>query len=504
MNLLRRSLLGLLIAMGLARLLGYLAYAAASLPSPMEAFHLEAKMVLLANRAELGVTLYPSWRDYPHVSNFFGPVYFGLVGLVGRAFEAEIPDLFAIGRGISFGSGLLTSMILGVVVARRAGARAGLAGALLSLGAAPMFGFSVMVRPDLLAELLGISGFFLAGHKALGGRVAGGLLLALAALTKQTTVVFLMAAVLSSIFEHEWRRGLRLAIGVGGLLLIAVLGVTLAIEPNFASGLTGESKTPWELGSMTRNLTQVWKLAPDLLYFPILGLILWLSGASGVREVRPVVLTAILLASSLGLAAKRGADLNYDLSLRAAEALAVGALWQAWSLSTPGTRLRSGLLAIATLLGGASLIPGVIVAVAQARAGAAKAAFLEGPYGREVLGFYRELERKAVDPDFHLLTDSGLIDLYHGERAVFGDPWLFRMLAETGQLTPTLIRDRIDSGYYDLIVTTSELDRPTYDSYEFGLPKLLADRARVRYVRIGTRAGLFLYGRRPTTSPGPG
>ena len=159
-----------------------------------------------------------------------------------------------------------------------------------------------------------------------------------------------------------------------------------------------------------------------------------------------------------------------------------------------------------TLLGCATMVPGVLVAVSQALDERGKAAFLAGPYGQDIRGFYRDACEMARDPKSRLLTDSGLIDLYQGKRAAFGDPYLFRIMAETGQVDLSTMRERVDSQYYDLIVTTAELDRPSYDSYEFGLPMPLIERARVRYTRVGSRAGLFLYGRRPGSAhpPRPG
>ena len=495
MTLARGLIFGLLLAAGLARGAGYLAYAASSLPSPLEAFHLEAKMVLLAYRAGLGESLYPAWRDGPHVANFFGPAYFAAVGGLGRWAGVGVDGLFAIGRGVSFGSGLLTSLAVGVVAARGSGKFAGIVAGVLSLGAAPMFGFSVMVRPDLMAELLGVVGFFLAGRKGWAGEWVGGGLLVLAILTKQTAGVFLLAAALGWAAEGDWRRGLRLMAGCLAATLLVVAAATLTAEPNFARSLAGESKTPWEFGSWARTLGRAARLAPDLLFFPILGLVLWASGATGRREGRPALLAAVLLASSVGLAAKRGADLNYYLSLRVVEGLAVASLWRAWGAAK--SPARSATLAAGTLLGVLTLVPGSLYASSEALSARAKAAFLAGPYGRDVLGFYRELFALARMPGSRLLTDSGLIDLHHGRLADFGDPWLFRVLAETGQVDPGVMRNRVDSGYYDLIVTTSELDRPGYDVYEFGLPRAVVERARARYVRVDARGGLFLYGRRP-------
>ena len=121
----RRLLFGTLLVVGVVRMAGYFAYAVACLPSPLEVFHLEAKMVLLAYRVQVGAALYPEWRTYPHVANFFGPVYFVVVGLLGAATDADIPDLFRIGRGVTFASGLVTTLILGLVLGGRYGRGAG-------------------------------------------------------------------------------------------------------------------------------------------------------------------------------------------------------------------------------------------------------------------------------------------------------------------------------------------------------------------------------------------
>lgn len=489
----RRLIFGLLFALGLARAVGYLVYAITSLPSPLETFHLEAKMVLLAYRAELGETLYPDWRDHPHVSNFFGPCYFWAVGMIGAATQADIPDLFRIGRGVSFASGILTSLVVGGVVGRKSGWVAGVVGGTLSLGAMPMVGFSIMVRPDMTAELLGISGFFLAGRRGWGELVGGGLLV-LAIFTKQTTVLFLLAAALGWAAEGDWRRGLRLLVGVSAAAALVAGAGTLLVAANFARSLMGESKTPWAFASFARTLQRAATLCPDLLFFPLLGLGIWLSKRTGRREWRPAILAAVVLASSIGLAAKRGADLNYYLSLRVVEALAIGATWRAWSLSS--SRAKSTGLAAATLVGCLTMGPGVLVAVAGARGALDTRAFLGSPGGRQRLADQLELCELARDPKARVLTDSGMVDLYHGRLADFADPWLFREMAGTGQLDLKVLRDRVDSGYYDLIVTTSDLERPAYASYEFGLPMPVVERARARYEKVGTRASLFLYKKR--------
>lgn len=365
-----------------------------------------------------------------------------------------------------------------------------------------MIGFSVMVRPDMAAEFLGVLGFFLAVGRTPAAQLAGGAVLALAVMTKQTAVIYLTAATLAWAVRGRWRLGLGLGGGVALVLVLLVGTITLRIDPDFAGSLLGESATPWDLSSLVRNVERASLLSPDVLYFPALGLALWASRATGARDGGLAVLAALLLMASVVLSTKRGADLNYYLGLRAVEALAVGAWWRAWTLAP--SRRRSSALAVAGLLGCLTIVPGLNFVAMQVRLEWGKAQFLASPQGREVRAFYREVCAMAANPRTRLLTDSGLFDLYQGERAAFGDPWLFRMLTLTGRIDPAAMRRRIESQDYDLIITTAEIDRPSYDSYEFGLPATLAERARARYLRIDQRAGMFLYGRRPGAVSAPG
>ena len=206
------------------------------------------------------------------------------------------------------------------------------------------------------------------------------------------------------------------------------------------------------------------------------------------------MLAIVLLGSGLVMSAKYGADLNYFLSLRATESLAIGTLWHAGR--TAKGRRRSAAISAAAGLALVSLLPGAFHAASQALLARNQAGFLAGPTGQSLLRSYQKAIRLARDPDYRLLTDLGLFDLYQGERAAFGDPWLFRRLVDTGQIEPSLIKSRIDNQYYDLIVTTSDLNSADRASETFGLPMALAARARDRYAPIRVEAGLFYYGRR--------
>jgi hypothetical protein len=493
MRLLGRLLLYLLLACGLIRAVLYLVYAAAMLPTPLEAHNLEAKMVLLAWRAQHGLSLYPAWWDYPHVANIFGPVYFLGVGLLGRLLGVDIPGLFLVGRAVTFTSTLLTSLATGAWIGRRYGRGAGLAGGVLSLGSGPMYGFTVMVRPDATAELLGVAGFFLSGSRSRPWRIGGVVLLILSALTKQTAGVFLLAAALSLALEGHWRRALGvLGGGLAGLLLV-VVAVNTLLEPHFARSLFGASAMPWDIRVWGSTLRTVRVATPDILFLPVVGLWLWLGDRP--RDVRLAALVLVLLAASLGLTGMIGADINYYLSLRVAEALAVGTLWHAARANDGRSRLRSTALAAAAALSIVSVHPSIVAAIGQVDQAWQRVAFFEGPRGRSVLSATRAAFALAQDPDVHLLTDLALIDLYQGERAAFGDPWLFRKLVEGGLLRPTRMEEWIDKQYYDLIITNNPIDAPDYETKDFRLPMVLAERVRARYTLREAQSGLFVYGR---------
>jgi len=495
MNLLSRLLLYLLLALGAARMVLYFVYAADMIPLQLESHNLEAKSVLLAYRAAHGLSLYPAWWDYPYVSNWFGPVNALLVGFLGRLLGGEVRGLFLIGRTVSFASGLLTTLVLAIAIGRRWGRGAGLAGGVLSLGSGPMFGFTVMVRPDALAELLGVGGFLLSGGRSRAARAAGVALLVLAILTKQTAVVFLLAAALATVLAGERRRGLGILGAAAALLIVVVVAVTVLREPHFARSLVGERVMPWSFDTWLTAIRRILVSCPDLLLLPAIGLWLWLGDSSQPRAVRPATLVLVLLASALVLSAKLGADINYYLSLRVAEGLAMGALWHA--VHSTGTdrhpRVRSALLAAMTLLATALMVPSVLMARIYFDLANTESVFYETPSGHHLLRTYREAIALAQDPRVHLLTDVGLLDLHQGERAAFGDPWLFRTLVETGRLQPTAMAERIDSQYYDIFITTHDLNSPRYVNHDFRLPKGLFERVRANYVYRQSPRGLQFY-----------
>ena len=488
MRRLARFVLGLLLVCAALRALLFCVGAFFRLQTPLEAFNpLESKLVHLAWRAQHGVQLYPEWRDYPHVANFFGPVYFLVVGMIGRGVGASIEGLYTIGRAVTFTAALLTCLLVAGVLGRRYGRGAAVLGACMSLGAAPLDGYAVMTRPDVFAELAGFTGFLLVvGHRVAWAGV-GGVVLVLAVMTKQTAGAYVIAAVVALLAQHRARQALGLALGVG-LLLAGILAVIqFRFEPRFVDSLLGERHCPWSLAAWGRIMTRLAMIGLELPLLAIAGMILWSRGDS--RERSWAALAAVQLPVSLITSAKYGADLNYFLGLGIVAALAAGTLWDAvWRSAAQPCLWQAGLVALLVAL----LTLESCVSLLQIQRLLQFDVPGYRPSTRRKLLAYQSLFRIARDPSQRLLTDSGMIDIRQGERTVFADPWLFRVLVEAGQIRTAKLVAMIDRQEFAMIVTTHDLFAADYATYDMGLPMALVERARARYMPRGSVGGLFV------------
>lgn len=470
--------------------------------TPFEAYHLESKMVWLAWRAGRGLSMYPEWHAFPHHEpNFFGPLYFLVVGGLGRLANADLRALHLIGRSVTIISGLIGALLVGLAARTRYGGKAGLVAGTYTLSTAPMIGFGLMTRPDVLADTLGFAGFILAAGKPAGGfkrLAAAGLLLAASGLTKQTAAAYLLAAALSLAFLGRPRAGALLIAWTGALVGSVVLIGTLTVEPRFLSDLMGEAATPASLPDWLRNLNRLWAIGPEIPLLCLAGLWLWLRPPF--RDPALAVLNVVLATWSLATSTKLGADLNYFLGSRLVASLALGALWNlaARSLNQPiGTSLSDWTRQFFCLAGLVGLIalqyPGLFHNLVQAEVARSVTVNFNTPQGRAMLADYQRLCALAANPDVQLLTDDGALALRQLDRAPFVDPWLFRMRVMTGRMNVPDMEQAIIKGKYDFVITRHDLDAPTYATYDFGLPPNLAASARRHYQLAGSLAGHYIY-----------
>ena len=481
----RCCLYGAIAASGI-RAVAYLCYVAWHFRFPFETHALEATMVHHAWRVMNGSAWYPAWTDYPHVTNFFTPLYFWIVGSAGRAAGADIPDLFVIGRSVAFLSTLCGSGCLAWYLWKRHGKSAALVGTLLSLGAAPLYGFSIMTRPDVMADAAGLAGLLLTTVPGRRTTIAAGALIAIAILTKQTAGIYLAAAFVMCLGNGAYAQAGLLAATSGVTLAGVSVVLTMSSAPLFLVSIFQERRSPFSLTGWMTAMAQLARLAPELLVLPVAGIVLWI-----LQKNHGLALAAgTLVAGSLLTALKTGADMNYFLPLRTASVLAAGSLW---AVARNGPHRREGLLTAAAAGALLVLLPGSVNAVTAAREARALRAFVASPAGALLLETYDELIRLVQTPDLRVLTDSGILALYQKERAPFVDPWLFRLLVTTDRVHPVQMEQWLESEAYDVLVLTADLNSSAYDSNSFGLPPSLVERARAHYHQVAQTAGLFIY-----------
>mgnify|MGYP000883687111 CR=1 FL=1 len=491
--------IGLFLILALFRAVSFIRYAIAVWNNPEEAYYLEAKMVHLAWRVQHQVRLYPSWRTGPHVANFFGPVYFGMVGWIGQALGSGLDGLFRIARGTTLAGDLITTALVMVVAKKRCGWFGALLAGVLSVGAGPMIGYGAMARPDTLADALGLLGFLVATAAGRGRLVAGGVLLLLAVLTKQTAGMYLGAACLSL-----WLMGRRkpaIGLGVGVVLTLAVFVglITLLYEPEFGPCLLGEAGAPWAWTEYRVLLGRTVLILSEMHIGLLVGVGLWAFGPR--RDPRLLGLAIVLGLACLVSALKLGSDLNYFLPWRAVTSVALaefaGLLWAA-----RGGRLVLGLtlwLGCGHALTLSAIHTNVQMAVAIQSIERSKS-----PAGRLLLQQRERLKGLARDPAVSLLTDRGVLDIEQGERTLFGDPWLFRILAEGNRLDLTKTIQALEEERYDVLITHGRLDDPAYLRYDFRLPQPLVDAASAHYTFQQSTGALMIYRpNRPKSDPKP-
>jgi hypothetical protein len=256
----------------------------------------------------------------------------------------------------------------------------------------------------------------------------------------------------------------------------------------FPASILGQGKIPWEFAHWLDEFRDLATQAPDLIIVPLLGMWIWLSD----RPVRtaPIVFWVTVFGAGVIALGKLGSAPNYFLSLRVAEALAIGAIWGA--ASKPGIRSTPQVVA-ALLVMAAALVPSTFVAVSYAQLAMKDASFYPSPEGRRFLVAQRQILSLAENPRVRIFTDSALLQLHQKERAPYIDGFEFRLMVNHGQIRPSVMLDELQTEAYDQLIMTSDLNQPDYAANTTGLPNELALAARTHYVLAGRRLGLYLY-----------
>lgn len=462
-----------------ARALLFVGVCFVEMQSPMEAFHLEGSMSHRCERVQRGLKLYPDWRQLPHVANFFTPGYFLLVGKLAKSFELTRDSIVALGRWVSIASVAGLSILATAISLRRYGRGAAAVTFLFSVGSAPAIGFGYVVRPDALADFLGLCGFVAACSAGPFWIAAGAGVLATACFVKQTAVAYLVAACTAILAGGNRSKAVGLLIATSTLFgLFGMTYATLAGEPRYWNDIFGERFLPWNGGHWLAICGKLLKWAPELVLLCLVAI----ADRRIDLDRRWAILAGVVVIFGLASSAKLGSDLNYFLAWRIPAAITAGALWK-------GRDQR--ILPAAILLACMYFSVGMhLSAAAVAQRDWSIFHSVEGGPVREQL---KAIERLGVDPSRKVLTDVGRIAFKQGQNAAFVDPWLFRYLVLCGQLQPTELAQRLETEYYDALILSADLFDVNFDALPFALPPPLSAVARTHYLPAGVQGGCFLF-----------
>lgn len=269
-----------------------------------------------------GRPIYTDNSQYPYYSSNYPPVYSFLIAPI---LVATGPSL-APGRIVSAVAALLTALLIGVAIGRRAelGA-AGLTAALLFLGSVYVFHTTPLARVNALALLFAVGGLLCCLSTARSAIAAAVLLFLLALFTKQT-MLDAVAAGLLAILLRDRKAGIVAGAVLGALGLALLVLIDWLHGGAFWVNIVLGNANPFDVGqalSYYRNFVET--------HLVLLGL----AGCQVVRAARtgrlgPLELYWLIAMWGAVSVGKWGAGESYFLAPIAASALLAGqevALW---------------------------------------------------------------------------------------------------------------------------------------------------------------------------------
>jgi hypothetical protein len=483
MTILGRLLAAAILFVVAARAASMIAQAAFDFPSRTAVYFTEPQMVHLSRQVQVGGSVCPEWRESPHVVNVFTPGYFLLVGGIGKAADASLEGVQRIGRGATIAFGVFGAVLMALAV-RGFGKAAMAAAGGMTIASGMMIGFGWMCRPDVTADVLGFAGFLAATSSAPVWIAV--LSLGAAMFCKQTAALYVAAAVTALVWGGSPRRAYVIAAGSA-----AAVGTMLGIlfltgERRAFADLLLESSSPWRWDHWKTVNFKFFSRAGDGLLLSLTGVAFWLSALRRGDErqradsIRWLSLLAVAAAVGVVGSAKLGSDVNYFLPLRFVAVAALAVLTARLMETTVRfSSLAAGLAVMLSLL--YWFTP--ILASLQRQVGSPDFAARRASWEREIDGVLLMSRSKKV------LTNCDDAALRIGNP--FVDSFVFKMMVDDGRLKPTAIKEGIERGEYDWIITTADVDDANYVASSHGIPKELADVILKRYEKAFRQALIY-------------
>lgn len=327
--LLERILISALFALLLFGCVRLVMLWARTIPFAYQVNYGEGPLLYSAQRLSQGLVIYPNtFNTYPYFVTEHPPIIVAILAAGIRTFG----DGYVFGRALAAVATVICALCIYGIVVRLQGSRtAGGIASLLFLASPFVFAWSNMVRVDLPALALTLTGLWALisfPRRALGACLAAALF-TLAAFSRQTYLVAGPLAATCWLLATDRRRVLLFLVVYLSALLLAFLLLNQITNNGFYLNTIGSNL-------QTFDFSRLAMVAPKLvIWFVVLLALALLEFYRAVRFRLPaaILLSAYFtgsLASTIAYG-KEGADINYFLESTAALALITGSAYARWA-----------------------------------------------------------------------------------------------------------------------------------------------------------------------------
>ena len=452
----------------------------------------ESAPASLCWKVRAGLPVYTDWRTGPVNLAIYGPVYYGLIGAIGRILDVDRLGLIAVGRWVGIVS-ICMALACGWRIASRVTSRAASAAVMFSAGLlSPLtVQFIASTRPDAPAAALSMMALCWA-VRGTGWSLWGAVLMSLiAALTKPTALSAIISIVLLLLWAKRYGHaflaagGFVVAAVIAGVVMQAVTG-GLFLDHLLVSRLAPMSWSyVWELAAVRWEPVAVAAIGlVSMIVLQRMGA--YRAGSAISTPVRMMSLYfAITLLLAILTARRQGSNLNYLLE----STLAAGVLFALMlgggirNRAAPWRRLWQ-VVSYAALFSPALLYMPWQCGVASE---ALKIARFSNVYNDEALQGIRSQDRPLLCLDPWLSYVAG-VEGYLADPVAYGS-----MVAVRPEVDP--VADRVSRRHFKVVVTMCPLeasDRSIHQDIP-RIPPTLARQVAEHYDFAGRLQSWYLY-----------
>jgi len=425
-------------------------------------------------------TLYYDLKHFPYTVCAYMPLFY--------LFEAALIKLglgaFMAGRILSFGA-LLGTFALGwrLAMLYTGNRYCAWTATVLCASTSILISWGTVAQVDSVALFFSVAAFYCYSLYAIRGEhaliLAGAFVIA-AVFTKQTFLAC-PAAISLALFLDRPKVGLKFAAGVGGLILLAVIAINLAMNGRFLTNTIFANLNPFAAEKFGQHIHYILIAAGQLIIIVMLGARAAWRGPGRALLIYLGFTTAMLAAT----AGKVGSDANYQMEptfvLILCACIALEAL-DFFGLLFRGSKTWIPLLQL-------------LLAIHLVLNFRITASFLPERFAKEQM-FRAQIA--ALRPYFAgdgRVLSSELNALVQLRGRIEVEPLIYRLLVRAGRIDPEPLRHEIAQQAFSVIVLFQDLSKPTEMDLEMpNLPESQMNEIRKQYRFVKHIPGPYLGG----------